>query len=115
MRRSLLQPEVNEGRCVGCGICANACPSGAIEVEGKAKIDHAKCTVCGNCVRACPQGAIELNSRSNAGADTEREVSDRQEANQGGMGALRERVETLVDRLDEAREEIEELKESSRV
>jgi len=54
-----------EDRCVSaqgrkCGICARACPYGAIEYEqGKpAKVITAKCHGCGGCVAECPHNAI---------------------------------------------------------
>jgi len=42
---------------IPCNICANACPSNAIKVEGlrgKPKIDWDKCTGCSVCVGVCP-------------------------------------------------------------
>jgi len=54
-----------EDRCVSakgkkCGICAEACPYNAIEVEqGKAAhVITAKCHGCGGCVAECPHNAI---------------------------------------------------------
>lgn len=46
--------------CLGCGDCKNACPEGAIEVEGRlAKVDPDKCINCGACMLACPKHIIE--------------------------------------------------------
>jgi NADH-quinone oxidoreductase subunit I len=70
----------DEGRelCVGCGMCARACPAKCITVkrgkpaegeEGKYagktmcsefEIDMLRCIFCGFCEEACPKGAIKL-------------------------------------------------------
>lgn len=46
--------------CIGCGICVQICPFGAIEmVDGKARISEA-CRACGQCVEACPNDSIVI-------------------------------------------------------
>lgn len=56
---------INEAKCNGCGLCADACHEGAIGiVEGKAKLlreDY--CDGLGDCLPACPMNAISFEER----------------------------------------------------
>ncbi len=56
---------IDEEKCVGCGLCANACQQSAIEmVDGKAKVvrdDY--CDGIGNCLPVCPVNAISFSDK----------------------------------------------------
>lgn len=46
--------------CVGCRLCVESCPAGAIKmIKGKAVIDPDKCISCGECIKSCPVNAIK--------------------------------------------------------
>ena len=63
--------EIDESRCNGCGLCAEACHESAIEIiDGKAKLvrdDY--CDGLGNCLPACPMDAIHFIEREAAAYD----------------------------------------------
>ncbi|MCK0166393.1 4Fe-4S dicluster domain-containing protein [Jannaschia sp. S6380] len=82
---------VNEDACMGCGLCAWACPYGAREVDMAAGVMK-KCTLCIDriynenlpevdrqpaCVRTCPAGARHFGDLADPDSDVSRLVAER--------------------------------------
>lgn len=45
-------------KCNSCGNCTEVCPTWAIDVSEKARIDQLSCISCRKCQEICPEGAI---------------------------------------------------------
>jgi Fe-S-cluster-containing dehydrogenase component len=82
---------VDESMCIGCGLCAWACPYGAREMDPVAQVMK-KCTLCVDriynenlaqidrvpaCVRTCPANARHFGDLSNPQSDVSRLVAER--------------------------------------
>jgi len=74
-RHRLMKRSDGSQRCVGCGMCAAACPAQCIYVEAtqskdgriekkaaRFDIDELTCVFCGLCVEACPVDAIRMDT-----------------------------------------------------
>jgi ferredoxin len=57
---------IDEEKCDGCGVCAEACTEGAIQmIDGKARlVNESHCDGLGACIGECPRGAITLEEKA---------------------------------------------------
>lgn len=56
--------KLDQGRCVGCGICLMVCPQRVLSMNnGQARIDNRDfCMECGACARNCPADAVTVQA-----------------------------------------------------
>jgi NADH-quinone oxidoreductase subunit I len=85
----LVPAEEGNTKCIVCGMCQRACPSGCISLKGEKRegvkgkvlteytLDFTKCSLCGLCVESCKFQAITFSKDYNiAGLNKEAYIYD---------------------------------------
>lgn len=59
---AVVEPELDPEGCIGCELCVEVCPSGALKMNdaGTPDFDRSKCTYCGECIFSCASGSWKL-------------------------------------------------------
>ena len=94
---------VRKDLCLGCGLCIESCPRGAISiVSATAEIDQSQCNQCRLCLDVCPQGAIiELTPVSR------REL-------QATVTGLKDRAQDIITRIERLKGSIDKAKQDEK-
>lgn len=53
-------PETDPDKCTQCGVCAETCPTNAIDPDDLSVTDRWNCLICFACVKGCPEEARQM-------------------------------------------------------
>ena len=53
-------PVTDADKCTQCGLCAEICPTAAIDPDNVSKIDKWQCMICFACIKHCPAQAKQM-------------------------------------------------------
>lgn len=61
---SFLRHRVDSAKCISCGKCARACPTGTVDASRAYAADPAECTLCLDCAAVCPTKAVSFKPQA---------------------------------------------------
>ncbi len=74
-------PTIDPALCIGCGACAQACPTLTLTAEftpdgryREIKVFYGRCIFCGRCEEACPTGALKLSEEFELATDNKEDL-----------------------------------------
>jgi hydrogenase-4 component H len=76
--------DIDQTKCVGCGGCANVCPSRLIRFYDEGATTRMsfildRCTYCGRCAEVCPEQAITMTLQFETATDNKEDLYIEQE------------------------------------
>ncbi|TCT16815.1 4Fe-4S dicluster protein [Natranaerovirga pectinivora] len=103
--------QIDEDKCIGCGLCANACHQSAIQViDGKAKlVNESHCDGLGMCLPQCPTDALQLVDREIE--EKEPKKMKKEMGHGGGCPGTRSSVINREKAVEIKEDKVEEVKE----
>jgi electron transfer flavoprotein alpha subunit len=57
---------IDKDTCIACGACVDACPFGALTLDGDVLSVDEKCNLCGACIEVCPAEALSIPKTESA-------------------------------------------------
>ena len=59
----ITKANIDENKCIGCGLCKSNCQHEAIILDEKYEVKKERCLGCSQCANSCPQKAITMESK----------------------------------------------------
>ena len=98
-----LAPNIDTTQCIGCTICANVCPTGALETDTSEEnlgitSKRSRCVACHLCVDVCFKNAISLDAHNDLDTilSTQQILLYERQKNEDAFSCVTEKMGTLL-------------------